>query len=204
MTKRLFKLLSYILHPVFMPFAGVIIVLSVSHLALLPIESKKAILYLMGIITVFFPLAIIPVLYYLKIITGATISNRQERLAPMFLTSVFYYFGYLVLHKYSAPLFLQQYMMAVFIAVFIASVINTKWKISLHMIGIGGLIGLLSALGHLFGLRVNLMLMASIFLAGIIGTGRLYLNEHSPSQIYGGFLLGYIINFGVIVLLNIF
>ncbi len=201
MTKRLFKTLSYILHPVFMPFIGAIIILTVSHLVLLPNESKKAILYLMGIITIFLPLAIVPVLYYLKIITGATISDRHERLVPMFLTTVFYYFCYIVLHKYSAPLFLQQYMLAVFISVLLASVINIKWKISLHMIGIGGLIGLLSVLAHMFGLNVNIILMAVILLAGVIGTGRLYLNEHSPAQIYGGFLLGYITNFGIIVLL---
>ena len=70
------------------------------------------------------------------------------------------------------------------------------------MIGIGGLIGLLSALAHLFGLHVNWILMSAVFIAGIIGTGRLYLNEHNTSQIYSGFMMGYVVNFGFLVLLN--
>ncbi len=70
------------------------------------------------------------------------------------------------------------------------------------MIGIGGLIGLLSALGHLYGMNVNWILMLAVFIAGIIGTARLYLNEHNATQIYSGFMLGYIVNFGIIVLFN--
>jgi hypothetical protein len=104
MTKKLFKTLSYILHPVFMPVFGVLILFSISHLALLPIESKKAILFLVAIVTVFFPLALIPILYFQKAITGVNISSQRERIIPMFLTSLFYYFGYYILHKYSAPL----------------------------------------------------------------------------------------------------
>ncbi len=202
MTKKLFKSLSYILHPVFMPFIGVLLILNLSHLVMWPVESKKAILSLVGIITVFFPLAIIPFLYYKKALTGVTMPNKRERLLPLFLTSIFYFFGYYILHKYSAPLFLQQYMIAIFVSVFMASIINIGWKISLHMIGIGGLIGLLSAISHLFGLYVNWILMLAVLIAGIIGTTRLYLEEHNPSQIYTGFIMGYVINFSVIVFFN--
>ena len=203
MRRGLFKIFSYIFHPILMPLIGILIILSISHLTLLPIASKKAILSLVAIITVFFPLTIIPILYYQKLITGITISNRRERLLPMFLTSIFYYFGYFMLHKYSAPVFLQEYMLVVFISVLTASVINIKWKISLHMIGIGGLIGLLSALAFLFGIHNSIVFMISIIVAGIIGTSRLYLSEHTSTQIYSGFLLGYILNFGVIVMFNI-
>lgn len=202
MTKKIFKTLSYILHPVFMPLLGVIIILSISHLAMLPFESKKAILILVAIITVFFPLAIIPILHYQKAITGVTMPSKKERLFPMFLSSFFYYFAYYILQKYTAPRFLQHYLLAIFICVLIASFINIKWKISLHMIGIGGLIGLLSALANLFNLHINWILMAAILIAGIIGTARLYLNEHNSSQIYSGFFLGYVLTFGIIVFFN--
>ncbi|MDA3891287.1 MAG: hypothetical protein PF517_06430 [Salinivirgaceae bacterium] len=203
MTKKVFKLLSFVLHPVFIPLIGVLLIFSMSHLALLPFESKKAIVYLVAIVTVFFPLAIIPILYYQKIITGVQMSTRRERLVPMFITSLFYLFGYYILNRYSAPFILQQYMLAVFISVLVASVINIGWKISLHMIGIGGLIGLLSSLEHLYGLHVNWVLMMAILVAGIIGTVRLYLKEHDAQQIYGGFMIGYALNFGVIVLFNL-
>jgi membrane-associated phospholipid phosphatase len=141
-------------------------------------------------------------LYFQKAITGVTISSQRERILPMFITSLFYYFGYYILHKYSAPLFLQHYMLAIFISVLFASIINIGWKISLHMVGIGGIIGLLSAITHLFGIPTNHFLMLAILVAGIIGTSRLYLNEHTSTQIYSGFMMGYVINFGIIVLFN--
>lgn len=203
MTKKIFKSLSYILHPVFMPLLGILLIFSMSHLALLPMEAKKAIVYLVAIVTVFFPLAIIPVLYYQKTLTGVEMTTRKERLIPLFLTTIFYYFGYYILNRYAAPLIIQHYMLAVFISVLFASLVNIGWKISLHMIGVGGLIGLLSALANLYGLHVNWILMVCILLAGIIGTARLYLNEHNAIQIYGGFIAGYVLNFGVIILFNL-
>lgn len=203
MTSKFFKTLSYILHPVFMPLLGVILIFSMSHLAILPFDSKKAIVYLVAIVTIFFPLAVIPVLYFQKALTGFEMSARKERLLPMFLTSVFYFFAYYLLQRYAAPLILQQFLLAVFISISLASFINIGWKISLHMIGIGGLIGLLSALGHLYGLHVNWVLMTLIFVAGLIGTSRLYLMEHNATQVYGGFLMGYVLNFGVLVIFNL-
>ena len=203
MTKKIFKVLSYILHPVFMPLLGILLIFTMSHLALLPLEAKKAIFYLVAIVTVFFPLAVIPVLYYQKTISGVEMSAKRERLVPLFLTTIFYYFGYFILHRYAAPLIVQHYMLAVFISVLFASLVNIGWKISLHMIGVGGLIGLLSAMANLYGLHVNWILMTCILVAGIIGTARLYLKEHNAIQIYGGFLVGYVLNFGVIILFNL-
>ena len=202
MAKKLSKILSYFFHPVFVPFVGVFIILNISHLVLLPEASKRAILYMVAIITIFFPFVILPVLYYQKIISKVTVSQRRERLLPLFLTAVSYYFGYYMLNKYAVPLFLQKYMMAAFISVLLAFIISIKWKISLHMIGIGGLIGLLSAMYHLFGLHNNIIFMLSILVAGVIGTVRLYLKEHDSAQIYGGFLMGYIVTFGVVVVLS--
>ena len=67
---------------------------------------------------------------------------------------------------------------------------------------IGFLIGLLSALAHLYGMHVNWILMLAVLVAGLIGTARLYLKEHNSTQIYSGFMMGYIVNFGIIVLFN--
>lgn len=203
MTNKIFKTLSYIFHPVFMPLLGVLLIFSMSHFALLPIESKKAIIYLVAIVTVFFPLAIIPVLYFQRLISGAEMPEKRERLLPMFLTAVFYYFAYFLLHRYAAPVLFQHFLLAVFISVCLAAFINIAWKISIHMIGIGGLIGLLSAMSNVYGMHVNWMLMSLILIAGLIGTARLYLKEHNALQVYGGFLLGYVIIFTVLVLFNL-
>ncbi len=58
------------------------------------------------------------------------------------------------------------------------------------MAGIGGLLGLLIASSYLIQFDMMPYYIAVILLAGLVGTSRLLLKEHRPSQIYWGFLLG--------------
>lgn len=203
MTKKIFTAISWVLHPILMPISGIFIILSYSHLSLIPVEGKKAILLIVAITTIFFPMTIMPVLYYQRLITKITVPKRTERLIPLFLSVVFYLFGFYILNKYAAPLLLQQFLIATILCVLLASIIHLKWKISTHMIGIGGLLGLLSSMGNLFHLHFSWLIMLILFLSGLIGTSRLYLKEHNPFQVYVGFMLGYLVTFITIVTLNI-
>jgi hypothetical protein len=202
MAKILFKTISYLLHPAFMTLFGVVIILTFSHLSLLTFDGKKAIFIMVALTTFLFPLAIVPLFYYQRLITGIEISDRKERLFPIFISAAFYYFGYYILHKYAAPVFLQDYLFAAFLSVLLAALIHLKWKISLHMIGIGGFIGLLSVLSFLYKIQLEWILMGAILMAGLLGTARLYLKEHTHMQIYVGFLTGFILVFGFMVVIK--
>lgn len=204
MTKRLFQAFSLIFHPILMPLIGMLIILLFTHLALIPIEAKKAISKIVILSTILLPLAPLPVLYYQKFISSYQIPKRSERLIPLLLTVIFYYFGYYILNRLGAPKLVQHYIFAAFVSVLIAAAINFKYKISTHMIGIGGLIGLISILGFLYNINLSYILMVLILIAGITGTARLYLNAHSQSQVYSGFLLGFVATFAVILLMNNF
>ncbi len=202
MKIKLFKSVTYLFHPVIMPSAGVFIILVFSHLSILPSEGKRAIMLIVALTTLVFPLAMLPVFYYQRLISEIQISERRERLMPMFTSTLFYFFGYYILHRYAAPLLLQHFLLATFVSIFVASIIHLKWKISLHMIGIGGFIGLLSSLGIIYQVYLDSFLMASIFVAGLIGTARLYLNEHNHSQVYSGFMVGFVVTSIIMLLIN--
>ena len=58
------------------------------------------------------------------------------------------------------------------------------------MTGIGGLIGSVVALMLEHGAYAPLLLCALFVVAGALGTARLIASDHSPAQIYSGFLLG--------------
>lgn len=203
MLLKLSKLISFLFHPILMPLAGIIIILAFSHLSLLPAEGKRAILLIVALTTLFFPLAMLPIFYYQRLITGIQVSERRERLVPMFTSAIFYFFGFYVMHRYSAPNLLQYFLLATFISVLAAAVIHLRWKISLHMIGIGGFIGLISAFGFLYHIYLDALLMGAILLAGLIGTARLYLDEHDPGQLYSGFMLGFISITATLLIFNV-
>ena len=74
-----------------------------------------------------------------------------------------------------------------------ANIMTTKWKVSAHMIGIGGLIGLIISLSVLYSVSMMLYLILATMLSGLIGFARLSLNAHSPAQVYAGLGTGFMV-----------
>lgn len=203
LVKHIFKAISYVFHPTLMPLLGIYIILSYTHLFFLPYEGKVAIFKIVGISTLVLPLMVLPFLYYQKLITDIMVSERNERLLPITLAIIFYFFGYYILRRLGVPDIIQRFLLSSFVCVLIAGLISMCWKISLHMIGIGGLIGLIAAMSYLFQTGIEFILMASILIAGVTGSARLYLKEHNPAQIYSGLLLGFVLTFSIVVNINI-
>jgi membrane-associated phospholipid phosphatase len=199
MNKKASQLVSILLHPLLMPFIGVALILTTTHLAMLPAEGKRTIFKIVVLSTILLPLSMLPLFYYNKIINKITMPQRRERLFPLATTILFYYAGYYILARVKAPAFIQYFLLGTVIVLAITLIIHFKWKISTHMVGIGGITGLLSTLGFLYKIDITYWLILCILAAGITGTSRLYLKAHHPSQIYSGFLLGYVSIFSVIV-----
>jgi len=193
MTTQIARLISGVLHPLFMPIIGFYLVCSSS----IYISSGMSdnVTWVAYVALVFFTLIIpvINILFLAKkgIIASPFLHNREDRSFPYIL-----YIGcYVMLYYFLKPIFLPPvlYMMILGSAftIIVALVINLKWKISAHMIGIGGVVG--SVVG--IALRFSEPLIGSIMVlfigAGLVGFSRLQLNAHSSAQVYCGFLLGF-------------
>jgi membrane-associated phospholipid phosphatase len=72
------------------------------------------------------------------------------------------------------------------------SLINLVWKVSAHMVGIGGVIGAVIALSVQLDTDFFYILSSLILLAGLLGYSRLKLNAHTPAQVYLGFVVGFL------------
>jgi membrane-associated phospholipid phosphatase len=71
--------------------------------------------------------------------------------------------------------------------------VSLRWRISSHMLGIGGIIGLIMATSIIYGADIILYLVISMLLAGFIGFSRLSLNAHTPAQVYTGLAVGILV-----------
>ena len=60
------------------------------------------------------------------------------------------------------------------------------------MLAIGGVIGVMVALNSLFGGLVGIIMLL-LFLGGVLGVARLKERAHNKTQIYTGFLIGFLI-----------
>jgi len=200
---RLFsKTLSTLLHPMLIPIIGLFLIFNIGgHFSYFPLDHKRIVYLIVFLSTCVLPLSLIPLFLLLGVIKSVYMENRKERLFPTLFTGFFYLLGYFFLMRIPiVPTFIQGFMLATIIAICIALGITFFWKISMHMIGIGGLTGALLALSFRFGLDIWIIFSAVIILSGLLGASRLYLKAHTPMQVHAGYLLGAIVVFFGILL----
>lgn len=196
------RVLSSLFHPLIMPTLGVFIILnSGTYLSLLEYRQKMMILLMIFVSTFALPVAFIPFFYYRKIVKSIEMGDNRERFLPLLVTGALYYVAYLILHFKGMPLLIQAFVMASAVTVFVNLLVNIRWKISSHMMGIGGIIGLIITIIVLFKADMIVFLMLAILLTGLIAYSRLSLNSHTPAQVYTGLAAGILI---VMVVLRLF
>ena len=129
-------------------------------------------------------------------ISDLEMENKQERNWPL-LQTAFLYAGayYFVFDNKAIPDFIKIFLIGSILGILFSLLINLKWKISLHMIGIGGLCGGIFSLFIIHQYGIPFVPSLLFMLAGVLGTSRLYLSTHTPMQILAGFLLGFTVEF---------
>ncbi|MEO6329008.1 MAG: hypothetical protein ABIO55_08755 [Ginsengibacter sp.] len=143
---------------------------------------------------VFFPLISVLLLKAIGFIDSIFLKTRKERIIPYIISNIFFFWMYLVFRNQSEiPLILTAFVFAVFLASSIALLANTYFKISMHAIGVGGLIGiLLVILGTNTSSPVTIPFAIAVLLAGIVCTSRMIASNHTQKEVYLGLLWGII------------
>ena len=138
----------------------------------------------------------------MKRLPSLTLSNQRDRTFPYILTSLFYFGLFYLLSDINIWTSIKLFIAGGGIAILLTALCNLKFKISAHMVGIGGLLGVLFSVSYLIKFDMTVFYIAVILLSGVIGFSRLLLEEHKPYQIYAGFLLGLGVQTGLFFALN--
>ena len=189
---------SVLFHPMLMPLYGIFLIFhSGTHISFIPLEYRRMIYTIFFASSCALPLTILVLLRQLNLIRSFRLESSRERILPVFFTGLFYFIGYMILKKLNLPGFIYQFILGSLIAIYLSLVITFWWKISLHMIGIGGITGAIIALSLKMGLGISAALIGLIFISGFLGASRLYLNAHNPLQVFAGFFIGLITVFTI-------
>jgi len=185
--------ISLVFHPLLMPTFGVWVLLNAgTTLSLLGSSTKLYILALVFMLTFIIPAVILPVFIYFRLMGNIIASERNERMFPIAVTALIYYFSYTFFHHERVLLIISMFILGITIVLILILALNFVTKVSLHMAGIGGM----CALALILSLRVSahnaFFFILSIIIAGIIASARLKLNEHKMLQIALGFFLGFL------------
>ena len=119
-----------------------------------------------------------------------TLSDRNDRTFPYIMTSLFYFGLFYLLKDINIWPSLKVLVVGAGLAILLTALINLKTKISAHMVGLGGLLGVMVSVSYLIRFDMTPVYIVIIVLAGLVGFARLALDEHRPFQIYLGFFLG--------------
>lgn len=186
------KSISWFCTPFIVPTLGITLLFMLSYLRLLPWSYRILVIIAVFCFTYLMPKLTIFLYRKMNGWNLREFGSKEKRLVPYILTIISYGFCLTLLERFNVPRYMSGIVIASLMALVLCALINIWWKISAHMVSIGGLAGGLVCFGEIFAFNPIWWLCLTFILAGILGTSRITLRIHSLSQVLGGFILGVI------------
>lgn len=203
--KAIAQFLSYIFHPVFIPLYITWFLLYVHPGYSNGFSSTERIRTILTVAqnVVFYPLFCVLLLKGVGFIDSIYLRTRKDRIIPYIASGIFYFWTFTVLKEQELyPRIFPSFMLGVFLASSAALIANIYYKVSMHAIGLGGMLGL-----FIIVLWSNTMLMtwplaAALLITGLVCSARLLISDHDSKDIYSGLVIGLLTQFiGAFVML---
>lgn len=150
--------------------------------------------------TAVLPLVAVVLMRFLGFVESLEMPERNDRIGPLIVMIVFVLWMYMNYKQLpDIPDLYISMILGSIVALFVTFFVNVFSKISLHAVGMGGLIGMIAILlirpFDYFSepdiQTIYMVLGGLIVLAGVVGTARLLLDAHKPVDLWGGYALGF-------------
>ncbi len=189
---RFLKSVSFIFHPLIIPILGVIFYFSKSP-RYIPFEIIKAKLISVFILTFILPILLFFLLRTLGKVTSIYLETTKERIFPLILNCLVVYLVISRILTANQIIELYYFFVGILISTLACLFLTLmKFKASIHMISIAGLLMFSIALSIHFSININGTLALMSIIVGAIATSRLHLKAHSYIELIIGFFIGLI------------
>lgn len=181
------RFLSILLHPIFF-FTYIFVVLFYFSDTFIPYKHT----YNLWLVLLYVVInsVLIPSILVFFISRDLELKDSKQRKKPLLLVSFLYLVIYFFFQRFLFPEFLLKYLLGLVIGMAIIGLSSNRINFSLHTAGAGSLIALFLSLLFYDSMYFPYF-MATILLAGISGSARLYLEAHSIKEIVGGYVIGF-------------
>jgi len=190
---------SYVFHPLFIPFYVIwfLVIFHPSYFSGFTSFLKIRILLITALNTVFFPAFAILLMKGLGFIKSVFLHTQQDRIGPYLSSMIFYFWAARIFFKFEPQLnpVLASFMTGVFLTTVAGLLSNIYFKISMHAMGCGGMIGILLVIMNSNSMLMTWPLCIAFLITGIICTSRMVVSNHTPKEIYLGLLVGLLCQF---------
>ena len=199
MEKRIARIISVVFHPLLMPTYMMLLLIrfNFQYPFVLP-ENYLNLMTLLVFLTSFvFPLLIMFLMLKLKMISSMELETKRERALPLLVATGFFYLTYHFFKQVPYFALFNMFMIGATLVTSVTLLVTYLYKISLHMVGIGGVFGALTGISLSTSQNYLLLIVIAIFIAGLTGFARLKLKTHTEAEIYSGFALGAFVMLGL-------
>ena len=192
MTKHIFKSISFIFHPLMMPFLGVLFYFFKSP-RFIPEVTIEAKLFSIAILTIILPILLFYLLKTINKINSFYLKTTEERIWPLILNcAIIILILKRVLTQNEIPE-LYYFFIGILCSNFACLILALlKFKASIHMIASAGLFMFIIAIGIHFKININSYIALMCIIIGAVASARLDLKAHSAIELVIGFFIGLI------------
>ena len=184
------RILSAVFTPFMVPFVAFLLLFLFTYLRILPLQYKLIVLAIVYCFTILLPMLSI---YLMQKINGWSLhelGKRERRYVPYILTILSYAGCLVTMYRYHLPRYMSGIVTAALICMVICAAVNFRWKISTHMASCGMMVGGLLSYSFIFRFNPVGWLCFFILLAGLLGSARIIVRQHTLNEVGGGFLVG--------------
>lgn len=189
--------LSLLFHPLFIPTISALVLFRFAP-ELLPLteDGKRRILGFLFISTFLLPAGAIALFWASGLIRNLSMDERKDRHLPH-LAAFLSFLGVAYMLDNFLPMLRLPFclMLGSAISVGLTGIITLFWKISSHMVGMGGLLGFQVLIARqVVPASFFFPIVISILLCGAVASARYFLKAHDGLQLLAGFFLGMVIS----------
>ena len=192
-VKYIAHLLSYVLHPLFIPTYFFLFLMQVLPFEFVGITEwqLKMRLFSVAWLTAFFPAFAVFLLWRLKLSDSIFLRTQKERIIPYVITMFFYWWMYYLSRNFTdQPIALKFFYLGIFVASAIGMTVNNFMKVSLHAMGIAGLTTSVILVSVFYPVNNAVWVLLAILLTALVISARLVVSDHTKKELIVGLFIG--------------
>lgn len=165
-------------------------------LLMIPNQNLRLVVVFVFCFTFVLPAVNILMFRYFGNIVSWQMPTREERIMPFIFMSLTYgLVAFLFFYKLPFSDNFNKLMVVITLLVLSAAIATFFIKVSVHSLAMAGMVGVLLPL-NLLGDGALLLwpLAATMTLCGVVMSARLYLAAHTPSEVYWGGAVGFLVS----------
>ena len=186
------RVISMLFTPFYLPILGLLVLFFLTYLNQYPLRYKIFVLAVVYFFTILLPTFFIHLYRNYQGWTPIELGSRERRIVPYLISILCYFTCLYIMEQMHIPFFMRSIVACALIIQIVCALINTWWKISTHTAGIGGVAGTLFVFSDIFRFNPTWWMCFVLVIAGILGTSRMLLRQHTLLQVLAGFFIGFV------------